>query len=137
MKYFITAVLLSVAGFVMASSPFVGRWINPSGDGVVEIYQEGNHYFGKLVELIPAQRPDGSDFIDDKNPDKSKRTQKVLGLVNFKDFVLKGTKLEDGTLYDPKSGKTYDGKMWIEDGKLNVRGYIGFFYETQVWQRQR
>ena len=44
---------------------------------------------------------------------------------------------EGGNILDPENGKTYTLKMTpIEDGKkLQVRGYIGPFYRTQVWQR--
>ena len=42
-----------------------------------------------------------------------------------------------GNILDPENGKTYTLKMTpIEDGKkLQMRGYIGPFYRTQVWQR--
>ena len=44
---------------------------------------------------------------------------------------------EGGNILDPENGKVYTLKMTpIEDGKkLQVRGYIGPFYRTQVWQR--
>ena len=32
-------------------------------------------------------------------------------------------------------GKTYKAEIWVEDGKLKVRGYLGFFYKTQTWLR--
>lgn len=40
---------------------------------------------------------------------------------------------EDGTICDPKNGKIYDCKLWVENGKLQVRGYIAFLYRTQTW----
>jgi len=39
---------------------------------------------------------------------------------------------------DPENGKVYDCKVWVDEDepdKLNVRGYIGFFYRTQNWYR--
>jgi uncharacterized protein (DUF2147 family) len=44
---------------------------------------------------------------------------------------------EGGNILDPENGKVYTLRMTpIEDGKkLQVRGYIGPFYRTQVWQR--
>jgi uncharacterized protein (DUF2147 family) len=44
---------------------------------------------------------------------------------------------DGGTILDPENGKTYKLKLTpIEGGaKLQVRGYIGPFYRTQVWQR--
>lgn len=34
------------------------------------------------------------------------------------------------------NGKDYKCSIWLEDGKLKVRGYIGFLYETQTWKRK-
>jgi len=44
---------------------------------------------------------------------------------------------EGGQILDPSNGKTYKVRLKpIDDGtKLEVRGYLGPFYRTQVWQR--
>lgn len=44
---------------------------------------------------------------------------------------------EGGKILDPENGKEYTLKMTpLEEGKkLQIRGYIGPFYRTQVWQR--
>jgi len=45
---------------------------------------------------------------------------------------------EDGTILDPKNGKVYDCKLWVDEDDpniLNVRGYIAFFFRTQIWKR--
>jgi uncharacterized protein (DUF2147 family) len=34
---------------------------------------------------------------------------------------------------DPDDGKVYKSEVWLEDGKLKVRGYLGLFYRTQTW----
>ncbi|RZL30018.1 MAG: DUF2147 domain-containing protein, partial [Pedobacter sp.] len=37
-----------------------------------------------------------------------------------------GSKWIDGTIYDPKTGKTYSCNLTLKDNNtLNVRGYIG------------
>jgi uncharacterized protein (DUF2147 family) len=41
----------------------------------------------------------------------------------------------EGTILDPETGNVYDCKMWLENGKLMVRGYVAFFFRTQVWVR--
>ncbi len=40
---------------------------------------------------------------------------------------------EDGYIIDPGKGKQYRAKIWIENGKLKLRGYIAFVYQTQEW----
>ena len=44
---------------------------------------------------------------------------------------------EGGQILDPNNGKTYKVRLKpVDDGtKLEVRGYLGPFYRTQVWQR--
>jgi uncharacterized protein (DUF2147 family) len=41
-----------------------------------------------------------------------------------------------GKIFDPKKGKTYNCKIWLDDGELKVRGYAGPFFRTQTWHRQ-
>lgn len=44
---------------------------------------------------------------------------------------------ENGEILDPENGKNYTLRMTPLDGgkQLQVRGYIGPFYRTQLWQR--
>ena len=44
---------------------------------------------------------------------------------------------EQGNILDPENGKTYTLRMVMLEGgsKLQIRGYIGPFYRTQVWVR--
>ncbi len=58
--------------------------------------------------------------------------------------IIRGAKKSDsemvwegGKILDPDNGKEYTLRMTpLEDGKtLQIRGYIGPFYRTQIWQR--
>ena len=44
---------------------------------------------------------------------------------------------KDGKILDPDNGKTYTLRMTPLEGgsKLQIRGYIGPFYRTQIWVR--
>ena len=44
---------------------------------------------------------------------------------------------DDGSDIDPNNGKVYRARLKPVDGgkKLEMRGYLGPFYRTQVWQR--
>ncbi len=99
----------------------LGTYMNPTGEGIMKIYQEGNKYFGKLVWMKQPEK------IDTKNPDKSKQTQKILGSTVLKNFVFDGNDTwANGSAYDPKNGKTYSCKITRDSrGNLNIRGYIG------------
>ena len=51
------------------------------------------------------------------------------------EFIEDDDEWEDGSILDPDNGKTYDCKIWREGDKLQVRGYIAFFFRTQTWHR--
>ena len=59
--------------------------------------------------------------------------KKIVGMNVITDMVKKGDIYEGGQILDLNKGKVYDCKMWLEDGTLKVRGYLGFFYRTQTW----
>ncbi len=42
---------------------------------------------------------------------------------------------EDGFIIDSENGKQYRAKVWVEEGDLRLRGYVGFFHRTQTWKR--
>ncbi|MEM1271561.1 MAG: DUF2147 domain-containing protein [Bacteroidota bacterium] len=62
-----------------------------------------------------------------------KEGQPIVGLEILWGMKAKGDAWEGGKLLDPENGKTYRGKIWLEDGTLRVRGYLGIFYRTQTW----
>ncbi len=103
------------------ASDIVGKYVVPSKDGAIQVYESNGKYYGKI---ILNKDPNKLDF---NNPDKAKQSRKVLGLAILNDFVHKGGDTwEDGTIYDPKNGKTYSCKITrLENGDLNIRGFIG------------
>jgi uncharacterized protein (DUF2147 family) len=116
----------------------IGKWLNPSGEGQVEIYKKGDKYFGKLAWIKVPNDASGKPKTDVKNPDEALRTRPELGLELLKDFTFNGEDVyEGGTIYDPKSGKTYSCKMTINGKKLKIRGYVGIslFGRTEEWTR--
>jgi lathosterol oxidase len=42
----------------------------------------------------------------------------------------------NGKIRDPGNVKTYNSSMWLlENEKLEIRGYWGPFFRTQVWEK--
>ena len=129
---------MSLFEFGNAQNTIVGSWKtidDETGDpkSIVTIYEEDGKYFGKIDTLFrkPGEDPDPvCSKCPDDDPRKDKR---LVGMVVIKDMVQDGDEWEDGTILDPKKGKIYDCKLWLEDGKLKVRGYLFFLYRTQTW----
>ena len=53
----------------------------------------------------------------------------------IRDLALDGERYKGGTIMDPEDGKVYEAEIWAEDGKLKVRGHVGFLSRTQTWVR--
>ncbi len=107
------------------SDAIVGKWLNASQEGQIEIYKKDGKFFGKLIWL---KEPDlnGKPKTDIKNPESNLRDRPLLGLEILKNFTYNDNKWTEGTIYDPKSGKKYNCILSLkEPSKLNVRGYIG------------
>lgn len=98
---------------------------------VVEIFEKGGKIYGKVIKLYRSPSEDQNPSC--KNCPGDRAGQKVLGIEIIRGMQKNGSNYSGGTILDPKNGKVYDCKLWIEDGKLQVRGYIAFFFRTQTW----
>ncbi|RPA67895.1 DUF2147 domain-containing protein [Cyclobacteriaceae bacterium YHN15] len=111
--------------FSQSSDSIVGKWYNTEKDAQVEIYKEGSKFFGKIVWLQDPTE-NGKQKVDKNNEDKSKRERPIMGMKLLNNFEYKGSTWENGTIYDPKNGKTYSCIIKKKDNKtLEVRGYVG------------
>jgi len=133
------ALLFVVNAKAQNADAILGKWINPSGEGQIQIYKKGNLFFGKLAWIKePNDEATGKPKLDVKNPDKSLQSRPILGLELLKNFKFDGDDVyEDGTIYDPKSGKTYSCKMTLNGNKLKIRGFVGISLlgRSEVWTR--
>jgi uncharacterized protein (DUF2147 family) len=106
----------------------IGKWLNEDKDAHVQIYKENGKFFGKVVWLKePIDEVTGQPKLDDENDDEILQKRPIMGLELLKDFIYDGDgEWEDGTIYDPKNGSTYDCYIRFGDDKtLKIRGYIG------------
>ena len=119
----------------------VSVWKNGERTGMVKIVRNGDKYQGKIVWLKEPIDPEtGKAKLDKNHPDEKVRSRPVLGLTNTWGFVYKGENIwDDGSIYDPKNGNTYNCTMKLKDkNTLEVRGYIGISLigRTDIWTRQ-
>lgn len=131
-------VLCSISGIAQKKDDIVGKWLNATGEGQIEIYKRADKYSGKLVWIKEPNDERGKPKLDVKNPNANLRSKPILGLEILKDFVFEENKWTDGTIYDPKTGKTYSCNLTIKtNGQLNIRGYIGISLigRSESWKR--
>ena len=128
--------LIAVSAAMAADSP-VGQWNTidektGKARSTVEVYDQGGKIFAKITGLTEPNDEQGNPRTctkcqgDDKN-------KPIVGLVIIKDLSASGDRFKGGTILDPEDGKVYKAEIWVEDGKLKVRGYLGMFYRTQTW----
>ena len=117
----------------------LGEWYTEEKKAKVEIYECETGYCGKIVWLKEPNNPDGTQKLDDENPDTSLRSRTIIGSNILTGLEYEGDgEWEDGEIYDPESGKTYSCLMELEDDDtLEVRGFIGLSLigRSQTWTR--
>ena len=125
----------------MAQMTPVGLWQTiDDKDGTVKseirIVETAGVVSGKVEKILdPKAKPD-EKCVECRD---ERKDQPILGME-----ILRGLKKSDGqdlweggNILDPKNGKVYRATVTpIEGGKkLQMRGYIGPFYRTQIWNR--
>lgn len=101
---------------------------------VVHIYKENDKYFGKIMQIFREPSEDQDPVC--KSCQDYRKNQKVIGLVIIRNMVAQRNTLTDGDILDPETGDIYTCEIWLENkDTLKVRGWWGFFYRTQIWQR--
>lgn len=121
-----------------SAQSIVGKWKTIDDEtqkprSIVEIYEQNGKYFGKILQVFyePDEKPTG---ICDKCTD-DRKGQKIAGLQIIRNLEKKDNEYKNGTILDPKNGKVYDCKLWLENEALKVRGYVAFFFRTQTWYK--
>jgi uncharacterized protein (DUF2147 family) len=141
MKMIIAGALLAAAGAACAQNTPVGLWKTIDDDGkteksLVRITDGGCVLTGKIEKIFdPAKQDSMCDKCSDERKDKP-----VLGMVilrNARQDAEDKDTWTGGEILDPNNGKTYRTRLKpVEGGKqMQMRGYIGPFFRTQVWQR--
>src|SRR4051812_26275944 len=106
--FVIVIALCSISASAQNADAILGKWLSATGEGQIQIYKKDNKFFGKLSWIKVPNEDSGKPKVDDHNPDKNLRSRPILGLELLKNFTFDGDNVyEDGTIYDPKSGKTY------------------------------
>ncbi len=134
--WFLFSAFITVAA--QAKDKLEGLWYNQEKTAKINIFKATNgKFYGEIVWLKEPNK-NGKPKVDENNPDKAKRTQPLLKLQVLKGFEKDGENTYDeGTIYDPKNGKTYSCKITYNGNTINVRGYVGISLigRTAVWER--
>jgi uncharacterized protein (DUF2147 family) len=142
----IFVVSILATGLSAGQNDILGTWSDEDQDAKIEMYVCGTKYCGKIVWLKEPTYPAGSKegrpnmpILDHNNPDPDKRQYPLLGLRILYNFELTGDNVwNDGKIYDPDSGKTFNGKIrLLSPHQLELRGFMGVsvFGSTTIWTK--
>lgn len=116
------------AAYSQDADKIKGHWLTEKGTSQIYIYKATNgKYFGK-IDWIEEPNEFGAPKKDKENPDEKLKNRPLLGLLLLNNFEYdsKDKEWENGTIYDPDNGKTYDCYMWFENGDYNTLKIKGF-----------
>jgi uncharacterized protein (DUF2147 family) len=140
-KKWIALALVAASTFAHAQTSPVGLWKTIDDDGkteksLVRITEVNGVLTGSIEKVFDASK---QTAVCEKCED-DRKNKPLVGLQ-----IIRGVKQDaddkalwsGGQVLDPENGKTYKTRLKpIEGGKkLEMRGYLGFFYRTQVWVR--
>jgi uncharacterized protein (DUF2147 family) len=81
----------------------------------------------RIVALSEPKTAEAKEKTDIYNPDPKKRSYPIIGLVFISGFTkTSDTRWENGTVYDPKSGRTYSCFMDLQgQTRSSCAGFLG------------
>ena len=137
-KVILGAFLVFAPLTALLAEDVVGKWKLSDGSAIVEVYQNGDVYNGKIVWLQNPTEADGSPAVDNNNPDAKLRSRQLIGLNMLSDLKKGDGEYSGGSIYDPGNGKTYNCSMKVDGDVLKVRGSLdkrGLLGRTMDWFR--
>lgn len=91
---------------------------------IVRVYEHEGKVYGRVMKVL----------TDPTAKAKIAGSPAIEGLDIIKDLKpAKNGKLEGGKVLDPKNGRTYSCQIWLEDGKLVMRGSLLGIGRKQTW----
>jgi uncharacterized protein (DUF2147 family) len=140
-KAFLAIVIFAISGISFAQMTPVGRWKtvdDSTGEPKAEIRIAAGAAGALAGRVEKALTQNGEPIctlcLDDRKNQPKVGMEIIRGVRKADDREVWG---EGGKILDPENGKEYAVRLTpLEGGRLlQVRGYIGPFYRTQVWQR--
>ncbi|CAN5487467.1 hypothetical protein BH10PSE5_BH10PSE5_14050 [soil metagenome] len=138
MRTAILAAILSLAGGpALAADPAEGEWLTQDGGGKAVLAPCASRPRQLCGHTSWLRDPAARGSRDANNPDPALKSRSRLGLPLLWGFERAAPgRWTGGKIYDPNSGKTYDGKITATArGTLAVEGCVLMLCRAQTWRR--
>jgi uncharacterized protein (DUF2147 family) len=133
--------IYSITGFAQEADKIIGIWWNDEKTTKIEVEKKDGKYIGTIVYMIPEKYINGEAPKDKDNPDSNLHNRSLIGLQILSGFEFNADDKEwaKGSIYDPKSGKTYDCYGWLESNDLlKLKGFVAgirWMGKSSEWYR--
>lgn len=90
-------------------------------------------YYGKIAKMLVGPADVVCEACTGADKDKP-----LVGLIIIRGMHEENGELRGGKVLDPENGKFYYGKIYLQDGKLVLRGSLdkrGLLGRNQTWLR--
>lgn len=131
-------IFVFILGIPLNAQEVFGKWENTNTEGkvnsIIHVYKKGDKVYGKVDRIIQEE---DRDRVCTKC-DGELKNEPIEGMELMKGLEKEGDEYVGGTIVDPKTGKEYRCKIWLDENNpdvLKVRGYLAFFYKTKTWHR--
>jgi uncharacterized protein (DUF2147 family) len=138
LRKFIPLLLLIAVSAARAQNTPVGLWRTVDDNtgqekSLVRISESAGVASGRIETLLHPSHPNP---LCEKCRDE-RRGKPMVGLSILEGLTRHGEVWEGGKILDPGNGRIYTARLKPLDGgqRLEVRGYIGPFFRTQIWSR--
>ena len=105
----------------------VGRWLTEDRGGVIQVQPCGSALCGVIVGL--------TDWPANGDVKRDWRGRPQCHATLLDGLTLQTDGRWHGTVTNPEDGRVYRAEVWVPDGTLRLRGYVGLpiFGSTQRW----
>ena len=134
-----TIFLVFISIFYLNAQSVLGTWKtidDETGEekSLVKIYEKEGKIYGKIIKILNSEK---KNSVCSKCKGKQKN-KPILGMIIIDGLTKDDDVYEGGKILNPSNGKVYKCRIKLDEddaNKLQVRGYVGFFYKTQYWVR--
>jgi len=128
--FFLFALLFCGVNAFSQADKIMGVWLTQESNSQVVITKMSDGKYYGQIKWLKEPLENGKAKLDKNNPETKYRNRPLLNLLLLNSFTYNSSDKiwENGTIYDPKSGKTYKCKIWFDgndDKTLHVKGFIG------------
>ncbi len=128
---------LAASDSARAAEP-TGTWLTQSGASRIKIADCGGALCGTIAWLKEPNDESGKPKTDKNNPDESKRSKPLIGVLIVLGMKPSGANKWAGQVYNAEDGKTYSGNLTLTgDNSLQLQGCAlgGLLCKSQTWTR--